>query len=550
MIIVVALAYPKLVNGIDESKLDQDLERSIAVLPFINDSNDPTNVHIINGLMESILNNLQKIEDLKVVSRTSVEKYRNSKKTISEIAKELNVNYFIEGSGQKIGDRIQLNVQLIEAPTDNHLWAEQYNRDATDIFELQSEVAKNIAGRIEAIITPEEEERIDKVPTDNLVAYDHFLKGLDLLYQRKRESLEEAIIYFKKAIAEDKDFAHAYAYIAIAYYYLDIAQTEKKYSIEISDNADKALLLDQQLTQSLVAKALFYMHSAEYELAVPYFEKALEYNPNSAWVINLLSDFYTSYIPNTQKYLEYALRGIKLDIASNDSITTSFIYLHVSNAFIQTGFVDEAEKYINRSLTYDHDNLYSEYVKAYILYVKNRDLLKIKERLIKALNKDRSRLDIIQEVGKICYFMRDYEEAYVYYKKFIEMKEAQNLDIYRGENAKIAMVMSKIGMKEEAEIYISDFKEYADNNRSIYKHLSMAMYHSYRDDTAKAIDHLELFLKEDNYHYWIILFLKIDPLTDNIKELPEFKRIFEEIEKKFWKDHEQIKISLEEKDLL
>jgi tetratricopeptide (TPR) repeat protein len=292
------------------------------------------------------------------------------------------------------------------------------------------------------------------------------------------------------------------------------------------------------------------MQGKEYELAVPYLEKALEYNPNSAWVINLLSDFYTSYVPNTAKYLEYALKGIRLDIAANDSITTSYIYLHVSNAFIQTGFVNEAEKYINRSLLYDPNNPYSGYVKVYIDYAINKDLLETKERLIKALNKDRSRLDIMQEVGKMCYLMRDYEEAYVYYKKFIEIKEAQNLDIYRGEDAKIALVLYNLGMEDEAQKYFDSFKNYAENDRSIYKHLSLAVYYSAKGNTEKAMEEMELFSEEDNYHYWTILFLNIDPLADNIKELPEYKRIFEKIENKFWKDHERIKASLEEKDLL
>ncbi|MBE9509811.1 MAG: helix-turn-helix domain-containing protein, partial [Bacteroidetes bacterium] len=194
-----------------------NLEKSIAVLPFKNDSNDSTNVYIINGLMESILNNLQKIEDLKVISRTSVEKYRNAPQIIPEIARQLNVNYFVEGSGQKIGDQILLNIQLIEAQTDKHLWSGQYSREAKDIFKLQMEVAKNIADEIEAIITPEEEERINKVPTENLVAYDYFLKGLDLFYKGSRESLVEAITYFEKAIEHDNEFARAYADIAIAY---------------------------------------------------------------------------------------------------------------------------------------------------------------------------------------------------------------------------------------------------------------------------------------------------------------------------------------------
>ncbi|MBT5427923.1 MAG: helix-turn-helix domain-containing protein, partial [Bacteroidetes bacterium] len=292
-----------------------EFDKSIAVLPFHNDSDDSSNIHIINGLMEAVLTNLQQIEDLKVVSRTSAEKYRNNPKIISEIAKELNVSFIVEGSGQKIGDKILLNIQLIEAGTDTHLWAKQYNREAKDIFALQSEVAKNIANEIQVIITPEEEERINKVGTQNLVAYDLFLKGLDLMYKGGKDNLEEAIKYYELAILEDNNFARANAGLAITYFFLDANQVEKRFSEQINSYADKALLLDPQLAQSLIAKALYYMNNNENELALPYLETALRYNPNSALIINILADYYTSIAPNTEKYLEYALKGIQLDIA-------------------------------------------------------------------------------------------------------------------------------------------------------------------------------------------------------------------------------------------
>jgi len=276
----------------------------------------------------------------------------------------------------------------------------------------------------------------------------------------------------------------------------------------------------------------------------------LEYNPNSALVINTLSDFYTSYIPDTEKYLEYAIKGISLDIAAQDSITASFVYLALSNALVQSGFVNEAEKYINTSLEYYPDNLYSEYVKAYILFAKNGDLFDLKELLINALNKDSTRLDIMQEVGKICYFLRDYESAYMYYRKFIDSKEAQNLDIYRGENAKIGFVFSKMGLAEESEKLFMDFKNYADNDKSVYKDLSLAAYYSYRGEIENAIEHLELFSQETNYHYWIILFIKMDPLVDNIKDHPEFNRILKVMEFNFWSNYKKIKTSLRKKELL
>ena len=532
------------------SSKKRELEKSIAVLPFKNESSDSSNVYLINGLMESVLNNLQKIEDLRVVSRTSVEKYRNSSKSIPEIAKELNVNYFIEGSGQKIGDQIMLNIQLIEANDDKHLWAEQYSRETSDIFKLQMDVAKNIAGQIQAIITPEEKQLIEKPPTDNLVAYDFYLKGLEPFNAGTREGLDEAIVWFEKAVDEDPEFAQAYANLAVAYYFLDLFQAQKKYSDLINNYADKALFYDDKLSVAFLAKAFFYMSADENELAEPYLQKALEYNPNSSFVINTLSDFYDSRIPNTTKYLEYALKGIQIDIASNDSTSASFVYLHLANAFIQSGFVDQAEKYINVSIQYDSANLFSAYVKPYILFAKNKNLERLKQNLIEVLKRDPTRIDIIQEIGKVYYYLRDYEGAYQYYQRFLQIKQDLNLYVYPFENAKIALVYAEMGKADKARQLMNDYFEYAKNDESIYKDLSLAVYYAHQNDTEKALEHLELFSKQTNFHYWTILFLDQDPLLDNIKELPEFKKLYLQMEKRFWNNHRQLERSLKDKDLL
>lgn len=527
-----------------------NIEKSIAVLPFINDSNDSSNIHIINGLMESVLNNLQKIEDLRVISRTSVEKYRNNPRTSPEISEELNVSYIVEGSGQKIGNKILLNIQLIEASTDKHLWAEQYEREAKDIFELQKEVAKNIAAKIEVIITPEETEQINKILTKDLLAYDNFLKGLDLMQSGVYENLDSGIIWFEKAIKRDPQFARAHAGIAISYFFKDALFSEKKYSELINNYADKALLLDSKLPQSLIAKALYYINNGENMEALPFLEKALEYNPNSALVINILSDFYTRYVPNTEKYLEYALKGVRLDIASHDSVTASYIYLHLSNAFMQTGFVSEAKKYINKSLEYNPENPYSEYVKAFILYAKHLDSEQILKSMLEILNRDTNRLDVLQEVGKIYYFMRDFENAFKYYNRFIEIKETQNLDIYQAENSKIGVVFEKVGELEKSKQLLASFKEYAENEKSIYRNLNLTMYYAYSGDTENALENMEMFTMETNFHYWILLFFEMDPLLDNIRNLPEFKKILTKIESNFWENHKKIRKSLEEKRLL
>jgi len=263
-----------------------------------------------------------------------------------------------------------------------------------------------------------------------------------------------------------------------------------------------------------------------------------------------LSEIYAKRIPNTEKYLEYAIKGIRLDIAAHDAISASFIYLHLGNAFVQSGFIDEAQTYINKSLDYYPENLFSQYVKAYILYAKNRDLEQIKDLLIEVFKKDTTRLDVMQEVGKIYYYMRDYENAYKYYKKFTDIKKAQNLDLFPEENSKIGVVFAKMGQKEESDNYFEKYKEYAENDTSIYNNLSLSMYYSYTGDTKKALEHLKLFSQQDNYFFWVIIFLEMDPLIDNIKDTPEFKKIMKDIENKFWNNHKQIKISLERKKLI
>ncbi|HYQ59396.1 MAG TPA: helix-turn-helix domain-containing protein [Draconibacterium sp.] len=525
--------------------------KSIAVLPFLNDSNDTTNVYIINGLMEATLNNLQQIKDLRVISRTSVEQYRNLPKSTPEIARELDATYLVEGSGQKIGDQILLNIQLIEAKTDKHLWSQQYRRDTKDIFTLQADVAKSIAKQIKVIVTPDEIKRIEKAPTNNLVAYDLFLKGYDLLGNPTEENLKAAIPYFKQAIKHDEEFARSYAGIAIAFYLLDQNKTEKQFADSINYYADQALFYDSKLPQSLTAKALFYMEHSEYELALPYLQKALEISPNSDVVLIFLVELYVNYLPNTEKYLEYALKGLEIDIvAAYDSSAASYSYLHISNAFIQSGFVDEAEKYINISLDYLPENLYSQYVKAYIDYAQNENLNQLNKSLLATSEKDQTRLDILQEVAKSYYYLRDFKTAAIYYKAFVDAREMYQLDIYPSENGKIAVTFDKVGEQELSDKYFEQYKIYAENDPSIYSNLSLAFYFAYKGNEEKAIDCFKAFTQKDNYHYWTILFTPIDPLIDNLQKHPEYKKVFREIEAKFDTYHEQIQISLQEKGLL
>ncbi len=196
------------------SKPKEQPEKSIAVLPFINDSPIDSNKYFINGVMEDILSDLQTIKELRPISRTSAEKYRTTTKSIPEIAKELSVNYIVEGSGQKSGKTIRLNVKLFRAYKEGPLWGNSYEQemhDARDIFRIQSQIAEAIATELKAVITPNEKQLIEKTPTTNLAAYEAYLQGI--FYWRKFTQLDEevALQYFEQAIEKDPKYALAYA---------------------------------------------------------------------------------------------------------------------------------------------------------------------------------------------------------------------------------------------------------------------------------------------------------------------------------------------------
>lgn len=548
VIILVFLIY----NATDDSSNPENinLDKSIAVLPFKNMSSDSTNLYFVNGLMESSLNNLQKIEDLRVISRTSVEKYRNSNQSASEIANDLNVSYLVEGSGQRVDNQVLLNIQLIVASTDTPIWAEQYNYELVDIFQLQNTIAKKIAEAIQATITPKELDQIEKIPTENLVAYDYYLQGLDKFKQETEEGLLEAIPLLKKAVEEDSEFAIAYSNIAFAYFYLDMYKTTKKYTKEINYYADKALLYDSKSDESLMAKALYYINVDEYKFAIPHLEKALEYNPNSSAVINFLSDIYNRIVPDTEKYLFNALKGIKLNSTYQDSISQSYTYLNLSNALIQNGFEDEALKYIKRSIDFNPNNEYSSFLKIFIQHAKHQDISKTTQKLVNEWKKDTNRLDILQEVGKFYYIQEKYDSAFYFYNKFDKARIENQLTYYTQENLKIGIVFEKMELEEQAQEFFESYSEYCNNDTSIYQSASLATKYAYEGKTEQAIEQLKVFSTKDNFQYWIVLFIEEDPIYNSLKKHPEFKPTIEKIKEKFWNKHNKLKQTLEQKDLL
>ena len=192
------------------------IEKSIAVLPFWNESTEEENAYFVNGMMEDVRNNLSKISGLRVTSRISTEKYRNTNLSANEIAQELNVNYILEGSVQRIGKHVKIHAQLIAPKIDDHIWSDTYTRDIIKIFDVQSEIAQIISHELNVAISPDEKNRIETVPTKNFNAYDLYLQGNE--YQWKYKKIDTAILFYKKAIALDPKFAQAYLKLGESYH--------------------------------------------------------------------------------------------------------------------------------------------------------------------------------------------------------------------------------------------------------------------------------------------------------------------------------------------
>jgi TolB-like protein len=205
-------------------------DKSIAVLPFENLSHDPDNAYFAEGMQDEILARLSKIADLKVISRTSTQKYKSAPDNLREIARQLGVANILEGSVQKSGDAVRVNVQLINALNEAHLWGDIYDRKLTDIFAVESDIAKTIADTLQAKLTGAERQLIAAQPTSDTTAYELYLKGRLLWSKRGGENLRQAIAFYEQAIARDPNYALAYAAMAEAYvllpFYAGTAQGE------------------------------------------------------------------------------------------------------------------------------------------------------------------------------------------------------------------------------------------------------------------------------------------------------------------------------------
>ena len=270
-------------------------EKSIAVLPFENLSRDPDNTYFADGIQEEILTRLASIADLRVISRTSTQHYQSKPKNLGEIAKQLGVAHILEGSVQKSGDLVRVNVQLIKAANDSHLWADTFDRKLTDVFAVESEVAKAVADQLRAKLTGQEVQVITAQPTDNPEAYDAYLRGL--AYTLKTYPTSANVLgaqkYLREAVRLDPKFALGWAllsYVDARGYITQSVQPTVALREEARQAAETALTLQPNLGEAVLAKGAYhYWILKDYDTAVRYFEQARQLLPNSSRIPELLA---------------------------------------------------------------------------------------------------------------------------------------------------------------------------------------------------------------------------------------------------------------------
>src|SRR5437879_5858803 len=265
-------------------------EKSIAVLPFENRSEDKANAYFADGIQDEILTRLSKIADLKVISRTSTQHYKSAPENLREIASQLGVAHILEGSVQKSGDAVRVNVQLIKAANDSHLWADTFDRKLTDIFSVESEVAKAIADQLKASLTGREEQAVNAKPTDNPDAYDAYLRGLAYILKTQITTARAlgARKYLTEAVRLDPKFALAWALLSYNNargYITAMLQPTLALREETRQAAETALALQPNLGEAVLAKGFYhYACLKDYGTAVHYFEQARSSLPNSSQI--------------------------------------------------------------------------------------------------------------------------------------------------------------------------------------------------------------------------------------------------------------------------
>jgi TolB-like protein/Tfp pilus assembly protein PilF len=454
-------------------------QKSIAVLPFDNLSRDPDNAYFCEGVQDEILTRLAKVADLKVISRTSTQHFKSTPDNLPQIAKQLGVAHILEGSVQKSNDQVRVNVQLINALTDAHLWADTYDRKLTDIFAVESEIAKNIAETLQARLSGSEKSSIAKTPTVNPEAYELYLKGRFFWNKRTGTDLRKAIDYFNQAIAKDPNYALAYVGLADSYLLLSsYAAVSPAESLPPARSAlKKALELDDSLAEAHASFGLLATLELDLHRALDELKRAVELKPNYATAHHWLSLAHLT-LAQFDSAISEAKRAIELDpLSLVINADTSWIYFSARR-------YDEAEAQVRKTLEIGPQFFLAHYY-----------------------------------LGEVLQFKGHLSEAIAEFQKAFEL----NNDPY--SLAMLGQAYARNGQRDEAQKILARLNEEAKSH--YVAPYALALVQIALGDKDRAIEELEHAYAEGATNYLFVI--KVDPLLDDLRGNPRFDALVQKV---------------------
>jgi TolB-like protein/Flp pilus assembly protein TadD len=403
-------------------------EKSIAILPFENLSDDKTNAYFAEGIQDELLTRLSRIAYLKVISRTSTQHYKSAPENLPEIARQLGVANIMEGSIQKSADAVRVNVQLIKASTDSHLWADSFDRKLTDIFAVESEIAATIADKLQARLTAPEAQAIKARPTESATAHELYLKGLYFWNKRNAADLEKALDYFNQAVAQDPNYALAWTGIAQTYILLPLfgGASPADALPKSKAAANKAIELDPTLGEPHAVLGNLLTATYDFPQSVREYEKAIALNPNDATTHHWFGDSVLECIGDHDRAIAEHKRALELDPLS------LAINVDLGYSYYMAGRYPEGIAQVRKALELDPNAYFAHYNLGWILeasgdlsgaiaeYAKSVSLDSDPFALAmlghaEALNGNRdAALKILKQLGTSPRYVPDYSVALVY----------------------------------------------------------------------------------------------------------------------------------------
>lgn len=540
-------------------KTDKPVEKSIAVLPFINDSRDQQNLIMVNGLMGEIQNSLQSFKGLRVLSRNSVEQYRGvTRPSTPEIAKSLGVSYLLEGSVQESGNSLRLQVQLIKAfDREANLWSKSFQLNLSqveDIFKLQSEIAKSIADELNIALTPEEKNIIEKPSTTNLEAYGYYQQARDLItnYWRQGDfsntaSINIAADYFRKTLQQDPSFSGAYSGLAYCYCTENLLTNRTTISVDsLFYLINQSIKYDESNSEAYLVESWYFLETGEKEKALEANNTALKYNPNN-WEAYWFRTFIYKGFSEENNFVN-ALEALKTTMTLNKGKNLpSLLYQmgEILGGF--AGFHDEAAGLYQKALVISNDS-----VRYYINMSSNENARDNRPEALKyildAYRIDSSRYDLVLRLGHSYMNLGKYDSSLVYFKKFLRNYKLTGI-MQESSLHRIAYCYSKTGDSKNADYWFREARnsfEKSIMNKDFeaevlgLTHYDLAGLFAFAGEEKKAFESLKFLDQLELCPKWLLTLIKIDPLFDSIRDEKSFDQVVSDLESKYVAEHDRV----------